>query len=1259
MNFITKYNLIKKLNQSLKNNSIGQNDLIDNIDKNEFYQILSQLSDKDILNLAKDSKLKYTFDLMIGEYEKLNDKLKTVAERIEYLLVSNNLKDSKYCFVMKTFDIWKPLFDKRTETLLRYRGDLPGEYKIKLKQLIKDNPNLIYDYVGKDNEIISLAFAQENIDIKKSSKNNIDPNYGFVNNQDFLIRYIKQFGKSDNYYEHNNVYDQLKLIHKNKDYFYPVWDYVISNNYIDDKLIEYVVNLKDYKRLLGWCDLQIIQSTLFQKLYSIYGPIELSTSYDLTMEEEMKIIKELFKKYPRLIEYSSFKKVNSTIIKKIYNNESLLSIINLYKSDIESIIEIYKEIGKPITKEDIYKCPEIYNYIDTSVDFTLQEYMKYSILGTNKKIIKQLLNKNELDCLKYTYYPIDEELALLAIEKGYEFKIEELRRPGYSENDVIISYLLNKGEFSVIYKYRGNNPDVFKKAIVLNPEYINELFNNKRWNILNSLTSDSEVSKYFDEKHLAIVKYYGKIKDGELKDEFQTFVLENINDLEISKISMLFLVLDRISKTNSAELLKCKKSLAKQLLVSDNPLLKLDTIEQIFIKNNLPEFAKSFSVFLYLHPEFRGYNFDSNSKISPVLKTKSNNAKTVIIFSDLLKCAMGSNNRSLKAYLDNIESGSKIFEDINNNRRSLEELNDEELEILRTFSKHLNTLFNNTKYIKSERVNKEDLIENIRDLQEKLKINGNESLDLKDTLIRKFCSFAGINSFEEAIQYFKTQTVLANEKGLKNAYNFSLEVGDFIKGIDKIEYLSNILNNGSVAADYLGTYSNTDATPLDTDLARICEIKEDYRKTISKTSAKTYGNFFLVLKNDGRFNVTRTDEKENLESKADLTKLEVFYTGVTGNDHYGIRTGFPSSAIDYIISEKSDKRIGLEVALNGFYIPVFDMDGNLIFSPNDYNLLREKMSGLSRYDLNEYNFAKKEDLLTPEIEEIAESLEFFQDELVKKREAVNEAIKKALNSINLELKTYMDGDLTEGYVEFIDTGSTGRNTNLPGDGDFDFIMRLDKTIINDPEKLNVLKQALKQSFKSIKDPSETQAGDFRFKEVSIEGLDKPVDIDITFMQKNNEIVYSTDMALKDRLLSIKKQDQEKYKFILANIIEAKKIFKENECYKPNRGLKKEGGLGGIGIENWILQNGGSLKKAAEEFLKYSENKTFIEFKKEYQIWDFGQNHLSQDYRHYSHDNFVESNMSEEGYNKMVIALREYLKKLEINDKEISSDNLLK
>ena len=260
-----------------------------------------------------------------------------------------------------------------------------------------------------------------------------------------------------------------------------------------------------------------------------------------------------------------------------------------------------------------------------------------------------------------------------------------------------------------------------------------------------------------------------------------------------------------------------------------------------------------------------------------------------------------------------------------------------------------------------------------------------------------------------------------------------------------------------------------------------------------------------------------------------------------------------------------------------------------------------------------------------------------------KHEVINQAIKQAITNIpelNLSYKDYLDGDLTENIVEIIDTGSTGRQTNAPGSGDFDYLARLDRSILNDPTKKQQITDALLAAFGRENDGSAIVNGNLRLKQVSIDGLAEPVDIDITFAQKTNKVQYPTDAALADRLTNIKNQSETKYQQVLANIIYAKQFLKAAGAYKPRRSpeAKGIGGLGGVGIENWILQHGGSFKQAARDFLSVADNcSSFEDFCAHYPVWDYGENHKG--IRSKPHDNFVADNMNPEGYERMKEALR--------------------
>ena len=613
-----------------------------------------------------------------------------------------------------------------------------------------------------------------------------------------------------------------------------------------------------------------------------------------------------------------------------------------------------------------------------------------------------------------------------------------------------------------------------------------------------------------------------------------------------------------------------------------------------------------------------------------------------------------------------------------------------------------------------------------------IKPNGRYSL--ADRAVRYFAHFVGIEDLAGAERYMDDAVKKADTRNRKTAEYLTttsdpkLQPGDLVKGMggtrgSGIRYLSYLFQNGSISKEYLGDSSRSDTTPLDTDLSVVLNYSGDTRTidhAISSMLADGYGcGLWSVLRSDeatgeDRFIITRRDKREagqdiydpdndpdSRHKREATTKLEAFATGVDGYGHYGIRTGFGMNTVDFFVSDRTTRtgeNLGgvrarnngdeytlvsevakLEIALNGFYIPIVDRDSEeLIYTPDDYDTMRQQMSGLSHYRTGDYQFAPDSELelgeLTldkeslsaasmpsssstsddaqgassssitiPSTTTIIDQLPASMAETDRKHEVINQVVKQAITSIpdlNLSYKDYLDGDLTENIVEMIDTGSTGRQTNAPGSGDFDYLARLDRSILNDPTKKQQITDALLTAFGRENDGSAIVNGNLRLKQVSIDGLAEPVDIDITFVQKTNKVQYSTDAALADRLTNIKNQSETKYRQVLANIIYAKQFLKTAGAYKPRRSPEAEGvgGLGGVGIENWVLQHGGSFKQAARDFLSVADSCSgFEDFCAHYPVWDYGENHKG--IKNKPHDNFVADNMNQEGYERMKQALR--------------------
>lgn len=756
-------------------------------------------------------------------------------------------------------------------------------------------------------------------------------------------------------------------------------------------------------------------------------------------------------------------------------------------------------------------------------------------------------------------------------------------------------------------------------------------------------------------KRIKIVTEFKKIKDSSLKEMFKKFIEEEKENLDVKKIEVVAQMLQRLSNSNSLEMYSFKQVLAAQLIRLDDPVGGLDKVEAVFIKNNLPVVGKAYSVFKILHPSFSGFDFSDSSKISPILKKSSPRKREIITFSDLVRASFGSNNRSVKKYIETLEKGNALYEIVKERPNDYDKLTTKEKELFINFSNNLITLYNNTYKGKIGNCVEFSLnpIERVSQLKKILSPDGDIDYNLPDRAVSMFCHFAGFDTISQVKKYMESKIVQTEKTNiLASKTSMILKKGDFIKGIGDIKYLSQILQNGSVAREYLGGNSaDSDRTPLDTDVSVVMSDSGTVLENMKTTGAYNYGPIWFVLKNNERFTTTRTSE-ETLDTSSDISKIEAFYTGAIGEGHYGIRTGFASSEINYIVMENYDPRVGLEIAMNGFYIPVANTQGEIVFSYEEYDQLRTKMDGLKYYGVNSYNIS--ENLVTEEVKQIVTKIKESQDETAYKREVINKHILRALDTASqvlgkeLTLKTKFDGDLSEGVVELIDTGSTGRGTNKPGDGDFDFMMKLDREILKDPEILDKFRTILLESFGIPQDQIEnygkiTDHGDFRLKGVHLD--DVIVDIDISFSNKTDAIQYSTDESLMDRLSTIKEQYSNQYEYVIANILLAKQVLKDAGVYKPARGENPQGGLGGVGIENWILQNGGSFEDAAKGFLKEAEGKTFKEFVKSYKIWDFGENHMAARYSSaYPHDNFVSNNMNEDGYEKMKQTLSSHFNK---------------
>ena len=863
----------------------------------------------------------------------------------------------------------------------------------------------------------------------------------------------------------------------------------------------------------------------------------------------------------------------------------------------------------------------------------------------------------------------------------------------------------------------------------LTDEIIKAAYDNGFWDLKNNNKNNDDISIIIAKLRKMIeLKHY----QNKNTDKMIEHIKKRFFDLTEDKIAELYSLYKRSELTNSEEAYKLRDQIIDGALEQDDPLEVFAKIEKIFEKNNLPLFAKIYKCFETLYPNFNKstFNFDKNSRISPDLLNANPLEKRMaylrrngsdrdirmqMVFNDLLRISICSADRSLIDYMNNIKVGNDLYLDIVSGKRTFESLTFEEKNVLDIFSSHLEALQENKTQSKNMTLDNLSLPDKIRVLSKEFSPTDRHSLP--DRIIRSFAYYAGFDSFESLNNYIIDSYKKAERLGESNAIKrqtFSFEDGDLLRCIGNIDALEASLDIGNVCKEFLGPLkgtSDSDMTPLDIDFSLI-NTANGMKKTIYSCISGTptgfgFGNIYLVTdKNNPNIRITR-DNNGNIDSPYDPMKLEVFSTeDLSGVNvaRWGARTGYSLvTDVDYIIYKKNFEinslkpynedgtvnyvnqtsdvyddliRLKMLLAKKGIYKPVYDFTGKLVFTKKEYDTIRSKLDGISYYktiteEEKAYPIADTSLLYFPGIEELATEMQQDRSKQQEKRKIITDKIKEILVSSlgATQINDTILNDLSQGNIDLLETGSTSRGTNVPGDADYDFMTRVGRNDLNNTA-------AVIRDLNSLFSPQTNISHDNRFrgKDIKLDGIEEPIDIDISFTQKRDKVDYSTDTCLSDLLRTIEKEYPEQFPLVKANIVYAKKILKAGKAYKSRRSSEAEGGLGGIGVEYWILQNGGSFINAVNSFLaqavKDGDIIPYEEFKDKYQIWDFGKNHEPKEIKIgsserigssekivFPYDEFVSCNMSKEGYLKMTKTLLEFKKKYEMAATQVMNQTM--
>lgn len=1054
----------------------------------------------------------------------------------------------------------------------------------------------------------------------------------FYNDNEFFIDLLK-----------NNIFDYLeKLAYGNfKENFFSKEENVnlLINKfpncpleYINNYRIDYLYKMPKFLNVvLNSDDTTFLSRYIYsftgeswtlenQKLY--FNLIQEGKKYD-SINKLLPFVKYKFSYIDGSNQYFYRKEYVSVDDNKILDDENIVFTIgeDIYNG---------KDLGNP-KLNSFYKL--IYETKSKSI-----LYLARALMHDDLNNIDLLFNENGITDYFFEYLSYDPDYILFCIKNNIEL-IDRIKNP---KNITYIKILV---QFPMLPKYiviDNDNIDRYIKNGKTTREFTEKLLNEKGYELLLILCENnfeleiSSIEKYIVDKSKSIKKQNSK------KDFIKYCIkrIDNINEDSIDKICELII---RIEDSNSIEIRKKSEKIIEEVLLCSDPLTKLNEIENIYSEDNIPEFGKRFAMYKLLYSK----NKDLSKNSSPILLNSTDEEIDQIILYDLLNVSLNSFNVDLLNYIGELTNGQSLFDNIRFDKKNYEELTKEEKNTLNRYRKKIEFL---AKYILKLNINSSnDDLETIYDIERNLKLKIKYPEDLPiipflDVIIDQMFGKFGISSYIKLYMHAHSSLILktAMEEGrYLNSRPFEIKDGDFIKGVSS-EYLGNILKNGSLCKEMLGEDATRDLTHLDTDLSIIRGNGKTIKDVLSSNiDASRYGDIKLILSREymEKYSsvIETRDAKEDKEySDSDKNKIEVFNSKYN-DTHYCIRTGFPSTFIKAIVADRNLNKIKFEIVKNGFYIPIFNSENKLLFGYDEYIKLSKKRSGLKYY--YDENYEISNNLESEEINEEVQNLNNNIKTASFKRNIIYKQLNKVFEKYFLGIKYSLDGSLSSGIVEIFDTGSTGRGTNVANDGDFDFILRLDREFISN-EKL--FDNFIKDIYEVFNKPYDGKI--IRLTDVYLDGVDEPLKIEITPIVKTNKVIYSTDECIKDRLSTIKKLYPDKYDLVIANIVQAKKIFKENEIYKPKNARGAQGGLGGVGTETWILQHGGSLYDAAESFVSVAlKCKDFNEFKEKYTIYDFGENHLFEEKNIYPYDNFV-YNLDEKGYKRLIDVLIKYIEK---------------
>ncbi len=455
---------------------------------------------------------------------------------------------------------------------------------------------------------------------------------------------------------------------------------------------------------------------------------------------------------------------------------------------------------------------------------------------------------------------------------------------------------------------------------------------------------------------------------------------------------------DYISSLGIPDLEIFSKELLPQLLPLSLEQAKqaAKEIGEIFIANNVPLFVRQYLVFERLYFQtgtiFRETRFwkelksrGSEANLSPFLRMLAENVDQLIesgtvteqslsnvdvvkmvFWRDLLHIAIDSADQSLMSFLTGMRENQAILDRAR--ASEFQDVSEEEATILDSFFQQIKAILSHD--IKNPKNNAPQknlpLSDQYRQLVE---LVGSADANIVDYLVEKYFSTAGYGTIEEILSRMNEVKLLAHERNLSSLQLLSKQgssaesqvenrddrhrtlnfaAGDLIKAVN-IDNCHSILQTGFKSREFLGSEgdtANSDRTPYDADFFRILPSDlqgDEHEVDLQGIIDNHYGGVSFVIRDREQFYLSF---KNNTKPEGDFRRkrkdrYELIPSRLLGQRHYGVRTGIAATEIDAIVingnlTDLQLQQLYFQIANNGFYIPVCDINGRVQFFIEDY-----------------------------------------------------------------------------------------------------------------------------------------------------------------------------------------------------------------------------------------------------------------------------------------------------------------------------------